>query len=431
MVRVSDVLVKANTLANASVEQFSEALTNKAGAALRIVGKDIEEGVAVLATFADQGLKGAGAGTALGIVMRDLQTKGIQNAAAFAKVGVAVYDATGDMRNMADIIKDLEKALAGMSDREVKATILGLGFGDKSVAYLQSLIGTSDKIRGYEENLRKAGGTTMEIAGKQLPEFTKAMNKLMAVWDAFKIESIAPMLESVGAAISDILGPMNDMIDSVKTLSLNLRRLFNIWQEGFVEIAKYTAGPLLGDMTAFDEQITWLVMERKQIEANLRAIGKPGASSPLSTGADAGPGGAAKSTLTDINDLLAQQRSKLQSVGDTIAKSLRTPVEIYRDTMKDLAVHAYLGTISGDIMRRGMLRAQKELRDAIKPPEYQGVAAIERGSMEDYSAQARNRYQQEANDRMRSMLAEIQRQTNIEQMILDFLRDLKPEEATI
>jgi TP901 family phage tail tape measure protein len=431
MVRVSDVLVKANTLANASVEQFSEALTNKAGAALRIVGKDIEEGVAVLATFADQGIKGAEAGTALGIVMRDLQTKGIQNAAAFAKVGVAVYDATGDMRNMADIIKDLEKALAGMSDREVKATILGLGFGDKSVAYLQSLIGTSDKIRGYEENLRKAGGTTMEIAGKQLPEFTKAMNKLMAAWDAFKIELIAPMLESVGAAISDMLGPMDKLGNKTRMLALQFRIMVTEFQEGQMLILKgfslFMPNLSFADI---DKQTGFVIAKRKQLEAELRAIGMVGYSG-RNGGADAGPAGAAKSTLTDINDLLAQQRSKLQSVGDTIAKSLRTPVEIYRDTMKDLAGHAYLGTISGDIMRRGMLRAQKELRDAIKPPEYQGVAAIERGTQEAYSAENRNRYQQEANDRMRSMLAEIQRQTNIEQMILDFLRDLKPEEATI
>ncbi|HEY7822232.1 MAG TPA: phage tail tape measure protein, partial [Acidimicrobiia bacterium] len=59
MARVSDVLIKANTLANATAEQFSEALTNKAGAALRVLGKDVEEGAAVLAFFADQGVKGA------------------------------------------------------------------------------------------------------------------------------------------------------------------------------------------------------------------------------------------------------------------------------------------------------------------------------------------------------------------------------------
>ena len=51
MTKVSDVLVKANTLANASVLQFAESLTNKAAAALVNVNKSMEEGVAVLAAF--------------------------------------------------------------------------------------------------------------------------------------------------------------------------------------------------------------------------------------------------------------------------------------------------------------------------------------------------------------------------------------------
>ena len=57
MSRVSDVLVRANTLANATVQQFSTALTSKAGAALKSFNKDVEEGVAVLAAMADQGIK--------------------------------------------------------------------------------------------------------------------------------------------------------------------------------------------------------------------------------------------------------------------------------------------------------------------------------------------------------------------------------------
>ncbi|HUT92919.1 MAG TPA: phage tail tape measure protein, partial [Thermoguttaceae bacterium] len=109
LTRVTDVLVKANTLANASTEQFSEALTTKSGAALRALGKDMEEGIAVLAAFADQGVKGSEAGTQLAIVLRDLQTKAIENKAAFTGAGIGVFDASGEMRNMADIIGDLEK----------------------------------------------------------------------------------------------------------------------------------------------------------------------------------------------------------------------------------------------------------------------------------------------------------------------------------
>jgi len=171
MQRVSDVLVKANTLANATVEQFSESLTNKAGAALRLLGKDIEEGAAVLAVYADQGLKGAAAGEALNISMRDLQKAAINNKTAFKKARVEVFDSNGEMKNMAEIVGDLEGLLMGMSDEGKKATLMQLGFTEKSINATMALLGTSDAIREYEKGLRDAAGTTDEVAKKQLKNF--------------------------------------------------------------------------------------------------------------------------------------------------------------------------------------------------------------------------------------------------------------------
>lgn len=180
MRRVADTLVKANTLANASVQQFSEALTNKAGASLKILNKDIEEGVAVLAAFADQGIKSSEAGTALGIILRDLSTKAIKFKNKFDRANIAVFDSTGNMRNLADIIGDVENALAGLNDIQAKATLLQLGFSDKSVIFIQTLIGMSERIREYEKELRKAGGTTEHVANKQMTPMQEAMADLGA-----------------------------------------------------------------------------------------------------------------------------------------------------------------------------------------------------------------------------------------------------------
>lgn len=237
LLHVSDVLVKANTLANASVQQFSEALTNRAGPALRTVGKDVEEGVAVLAAFADQGRKGGEAGEALSIVMRDLQRAALGNEEAFKEMGITVYDASGEMVNMADIIGDLEKRFEGMSDKQKKATMTTLGFQERSQANILTLIGTSDKIRTYEKELRKAGGTTETVSKKQLQAFSNQMtvlkNKLM----------------NVGIQIGDILIPIvKDLVDdhiapAVKWFS-NLSESSKIITIKFAGIAAAT-GPLL------------------------------------------------------------------------------------------------------------------------------------------------------------------------------------------
>ena len=202
LVKVSDALVKANTLANASVEQFSISLTTKAGAALRTVNKGIEEGLAALAVYADQGIKGAESGTALSIVMRDLQTKSVQNEEAFRRMNVAVFDSMDNMRNLADIIRDLEMALSGLSDFAKKSLLLDLKFSDKSVNFLLQLLGKSGEMRAYENKLDAAGGTTKDVADKQMTTWMKAWNEISADLLKFGEKHVLPLVEALGKSAS-------------------------------------------------------------------------------------------------------------------------------------------------------------------------------------------------------------------------------------
>lgn len=177
LVRVTDVLTKANTLANATTEEFSRALTNKAAAAARIVGMEIEQVVAVLAVFANQGVKSVDAGTAFNIVMRDLTTKAIRFREAFEAAGVAVFE-KGEFRNLADIIRDLTDAMSSMTAEQKKALLLNLHFADKSISFIQVLLGTSQAMRDFEKALDEAGGTVERVSGQQLTVIQKAMEKL-------------------------------------------------------------------------------------------------------------------------------------------------------------------------------------------------------------------------------------------------------------
>lgn len=236
MKHVGDVLVKANTLANASVEQFSESLTNKAGAALKILGKDIEEGVAVLAAFADQGVKSSEAGTALNIVFRELSTKAIKNAKAFKRLGVTVFDATGDMRNIAHIIADIEDALRGQSDEVKKATLLQLGFSDKSVIFLQTLIGLSRRIAEYESALRRAGGTMKQVADKQLTPFEKSIARIRSAWTELS-DTMEPAVTAVSFGIEAISKKMKSMVgilgpESIKEFLISTLNAFDVFIRG-------------------------------------------------------------------------------------------------------------------------------------------------------------------------------------------------------
>ena len=250
MVRVSDVLVRANTLANASVEQFSVALTTKSGAALRALNKDMEEGVAVLAAFADQGIKGEIAGTQLSIVLRDLTTKAIKNKAEFEAMGLQVFDTEGNMRNLGDIIANLEDVLGGMSDETQKATLLQAGFSDKSLASIQALLGTSDAIKRYEGELRKASGTTETIADKQLESFNAQMDLLKSRLMDVAIEiggQLAPRL-------LDLLDRFAPLIDEAAPMLLRLFDNINdIFKENYERLSPLVEDALPAFQTLFED----------------------------------------------------------------------------------------------------------------------------------------------------------------------------------
>ncbi len=208
LTRVTDVLSLANNLANASIEQFSVALTTDAGASLKTVNKSIEEGTAVLAAYADQGIKGQLAGGSLGRVLRLLSQSAMRNTKAHEELGFSVYDATGQMHNMADIVEQLETITAGKSDKE-KASILDrLGFKAMTQKAILPLIGTSKKIKGYEAALMSAGGTTGDIANKQMTAFS---NQLKVTWNALQVVGIelgqvlAPTVTAVSEAVKGAL----------------------------------------------------------------------------------------------------------------------------------------------------------------------------------------------------------------------------------
>ena len=204
LTRVTDVFVKANSLANTSVEQIAEAMTTKAGTAARTLGMDIEETSAILLVMADAGIKGSAAGTQLGMMLNNLSTNAVKNADAFEEFGIAVFDSDGEIRNMADIVEDMTVSFGDMSDAQKVAAISQLGFGDRAAATLKVLLGQEDALRGYEDALNGATGETMTVAEKQLQTFS-------AQWDIFKSKIV-----DVGISIGSVVVPkMVELLESI------------------------------------------------------------------------------------------------------------------------------------------------------------------------------------------------------------------------
>lgn len=239
LTRVTDVFVKANTLANTSVEELATALTSKAGNALKTVGKDVEEGAATLALFADQGIKGQRAGTLLTNTLFGLTDNAQKNSGAFKRLGIEVFNSEGELNNMADIAADVTNAFDGMSEEQKLAEISALGFTKQTREGVLALVDNEDTLREYEDAMRDAGGTTQEVAENQLAtpgaQFDLLKSSVQDLLLEFKplaiflgdlAEGFRPIVDSLGPKLREFFERITPSLENAGESFKNLGQSF-------------------------------------------------------------------------------------------------------------------------------------------------------------------------------------------------------------
>jgi TP901 family phage tail tape measure protein len=292
LTRVTDVFVKANTLANTSVEQLALAFTSKAGNALKTVGKSVEEGAAALAVFADQGIKGERAGTLLTNTIFGLTDSLEKNGAQYKELGIELFDNEGKMLSFAGIAEQFTGVLGTMSTEQKLTTLSQLGFNKQAREGILALVGNEAALAEYETKLKEAGGTVDEVSGKQLETFNAQMElmksrlmdvaiqigselapKLLTLFDRIApiIDKAAPVMLALFEKIESILADMSaELAPLIEAALPDLRQLFDDLREPI--------GHVLEFLTVLAKEILGAVIGLVTTPAFLEALGTIGKS---------------------------------------------------------------------------------------------------------------------------------------------------------
>ena len=151
-----DVIIKANNKSATTAGELMEAFTGAGGAA-KAAGQDYKTTSTALGILANAGTKGAEAGTALNsIFVRMTSKKEALN--AYKKLGVSIYDAAGNTRNFGDILKDTNKAMAGMTEEEKSSYLAAIAGTNYYSAYKQLLEGVNETVDGGASAWDKLSG---------------------------------------------------------------------------------------------------------------------------------------------------------------------------------------------------------------------------------------------------------------------------------
>jgi TP901 family phage tail tape measure protein len=447
MSRIANVLVQANNVALGSIEDFAVGLAGASGA-IRLVDMSVEEAAAVLAAFAMRNVRGEEAATQLSIVLRDLQASAIGNAGAFEKAGIEVFDASGKFRHMADIMGQLEAAMEPLSHRARKSMMMDLGFQEKSVLSIMKLLGSSNEIREFQAGMQGIEGLMDKVANDNIPAFDRAMNKLRAGWDNLKTTFGTPILEKVAAAIEavvDSLAKVDGSLIGVTAEVIAFSAAFGATLlivpkliTGLIAITRalraLAAGQAIVAALSGPAGIASLVIAAGAgalavagldqafagLDAKMAAVSK--ASKEFSI---EGPG----NKLQEDVEAIAQTTEAMKALeeqmkrGKQVTEQMRTPIEIFRDSIDELLGLLDAGSIQWETYTRAVAAAgdtlanatdEKEKMDRLKTTP--GVGAAVGGTTEGFSAiQSAARLQQDMQRRQEEMqkqtLAEEKKQT--------------------
>lgn len=218
-----DVCTKANNVANTTANDLMEAILGCGGAA-KTNGISLESLSTALSVFANNGLKGSEAGTAMNSILVRL-TSNEKSLSMSAKLGVDIFDKqTGAFRGMGNVLKDMQNAMKDMSHEERDATlkaIAGTNYYSQFAYLLDSVSegakGTAGSWDVLTDKLNNAEGATdamyetmmgnlkgaLTEAGSAIEAVQLQLGKALVPTIEKAVRTVTPMIQSAAQWISE------------------------------------------------------------------------------------------------------------------------------------------------------------------------------------------------------------------------------------
>ena len=218
-----DQMAKTSQKSNTSVQQLGEAILVCAGTA-KMTGQDLDNINTALGVMADNGIKGAEGGTHLRNVLLALSTPTDKGAKQLKQLGVEVYDAQGNMRQLDDVLTDLDKSMANMTQAEKTAAIKNI-FNKTDIAAVNTLLfSTSGRFKELNGLVLDSKGAAQEMADAMESGLAGTERSWKSALEGLQIET--------GTIFADIKQKaLTDLTDVVRGLTQGLSAANGDWSK--------------------------------------------------------------------------------------------------------------------------------------------------------------------------------------------------------
>lgn len=203
-----DTSVAANALAGAAAASSADVadLTqglSQVSAQAHSAGWTIQDTSAVLASFADAGIKGSDAGTSLKTMLQRLAAPTDKAAEMIQQLGLNVRDEHGNMKDAAGVAQELHDKLGGLSSAQKDAAMQTIFGSDASRAALVMTNLGRDGIEKYTAATNDQAAA-QRLADSQMGDSQNAIEQMSGAIETSAIQvgtALAPIVQNVANSI--------------------------------------------------------------------------------------------------------------------------------------------------------------------------------------------------------------------------------------
>jgi TP901 family phage tail tape measure protein len=220
--RISDVMAKTQASANTNIEMMGESLKYAAPIA-STAGQSLEMTAAAIGVLGNNGIKATMAGTDLARILTNIAQTAVQE--KLAAIGVQAADAAGNIRPLNEVMKDLGRATAGMSQSK------RLSFYDdlferakKSALKLSEQTGDLDSLH---EKLLKSQGAAAEMAATMENTLGGSMRQLLSAVESVQIafgEALTGEIRKAAGGLTSFARQVAWLIDRNQSLVVSIAK---------------------------------------------------------------------------------------------------------------------------------------------------------------------------------------------------------------
>lgn len=237
--RIADMMAFAQANSSTTAAELAQSYKNCA-ASMNSAGQDIETTTSFLEILANNGLRGAEAGTAVAAMMRDMTSKMEDGSIAIGDANVKVMDSNGNFRDMTDVLKDVEKATNGMGNAEKQAALLST-FTSDSIKGLNMILNTGvDTTAEYEEKLRSCSGAAEDMADVMQDNLKGKMTELESATEGLGIAAYEYVSGPLTNTVEGLTTVISGITDSITPQQTTLRKFLNDVEKTTDEVSKLT-----------------------------------------------------------------------------------------------------------------------------------------------------------------------------------------------